>query len=356
MTQIPTLDSHHLAAQIKDWAKELGFQDCRLVKPNVDTYVEDHKAWVDAGLHGDMTWLENNQDLRYNPEQLHPGTQTIVVVRMNYLPDDVATESILDVPGVAYVSRYSLGRDYHKLIRKRLTQLGQRIAEKVALSRSDFRAFVDSAPVLERQLAEQSGLGWIGKNTLLLNEKAGSWFFLGELFLNLSLPYDPVTDTRRCGSCTACLDVCPTDAFVSPWQMDARKCISYLTIEYAGSIPESLRAPMGNRIYGCDDCQIFCPFNKFAQTTEEKDFHPRHELDEIELLKLWQWNEQQFLKNTEGSAIRRIGYQQWLRNLAIALGNSGNKEVIEKLLAKKAEANEIAREHIDWAVAQLEKL
>ena len=356
MTQIPTLDSHHLAAQIKDWAKELGFQDCRLVKPNVDTYVEDHKAWVDAGLHGDMTWLENNQDLRYNPEQLHPGTQTIVVVRMNYLPDDVATESMLDVPGVAYVSRYSLGRDYHKLIRKRLTQLGQRIAEKVALSRSDFRAFVDSAPVLERQLAEQSGLGWIGKNTLLLNEKAGSWFFLGELFLNLSLPYDPVTDTRRCGSCTACLDVCPTDAFVSPWQMDARKCISYLTIEYAGSIPESLRAPMGNRIYGCDDCQIFCPFNKFAQTTEEKDFHPRHELDEIELLKLWQWNEQQFLKNTEGSAIRRIGYQQWLRNLAIALGNSGNKEAIEKLLAKRVEANEVAKEHIDWAVAQLEKL
>lgn len=340
-----------LAEQIRQWALDLGFQQPRFVRPDVSDYAQQHLDWLAKGMHGEMSWLERNQELRLHPEHLVPDTKTILCVRMDYLSQDVATEELLQQPQKAYIARYSLGRDYHKLMRKRLTDLGKKIDRE--LTQMGYRAFVDSAPVLERQLAEKSGLGWLGKNSLLLNEQAGSWFFLGELFMTLELPVDPPQEQRRCGSCDACMQVCPTDAIVEPGVVDARRCISYLTIEYAGSIPRDLRPLMGNRIYGCDDCQIFCPFNKFAQPTLERDFQPRHALDDSTLEELFGWDENTFLKNTEGSAIRRIGYQQWIRNLAIAIGNSEQTEMIEPLRNKRAECSDVVQEHIDWAIDRL---
>lgn len=352
MNTIPVVNFEQIADSIRQWAIEAGFQDVRFVKPDVSRYVETHKRWVEAGYHGTMTWFENNQELRYDPTELVPGTQTIVMVRMDYRPDEPDLQTLLDHPTQAYVARYALGRDYHKLMRKRLTQLGKRISEQI--EPLGYRAFVDSAPVLERQLAERSGMGWLGKNTLLLNAKAGSWFFLGALFLSIELPADSPSDAIHCGSCRSCMDVCPTQAFVEEGVMDARRCISYLTIEHDGGIPEPYRAAMGNRIYGCDDCQIYCPFNKFSDATQEQDFQPRHNLHQAELIELFLWTEQEFLKRTEGSAIRRIGYERWLRNLAVALGNSQDERAKSVLLSKRSEVSEMVGEHIDWAVAQLE--
>jgi epoxyqueuosine reductase len=270
---------------------------------------------------------------------------------MDYLPEGADPQSVLADGAQAYVSRYALGRDYHKLMRGRLAKLAKRI--EAELGKGHYRAFVDSAPVLERALAENAGLGWIGKNTMLINEKAGSWFFLGEIYTDIPLPADAPQETEHCGSCRACLDICPTNAFIDPWVLDARKCISYLTIELDGSIPESLRTSMGNRIYGCDDCQIVCPWNKFAQQTSEPDFAPRHALDTIGLLECFSWDEEIFLKKTEGSAIRRIGHERWRRNVAVALGNApSSPDVIDALTAALDDPSGQVREHARWALSQ----
>ncbi|AJQ94384.1 tRNA epoxyqueuosine(34) reductase QueG [Gynuella sunshinyii] len=352
MSQISALNLDLVKDQIKQFASELGFQACSFSVPDVSVYADLHKQHIDSGYHGTMLWLENNQHVRYDPRLLVDGVKTIVSVRMNYRPDSVTRmRELLSQPDKAYVARYALGRDYHKVMRNKLQTLGEKINTELEATR--FRAFVDSAPVLERELAEQSGLGWIGKNTLLLNEQAGSWFFLGELFLTLELPPDPSVSGKHCGSCQQCLTECPTGAFVGAGVLDARKCISYLTIEHDGTIPESLRPLMGNRIYGCDDCQIVCPFTKFSQLTEELDYQSRHALDEPSLADLWHWNEQQFLDRMQGSPIRRIGYEKWTRNLAVAIGNSGEWGWVDMLLQKLGEVSPMVDEHIDWAAGRL---
>lgn len=349
----------NLAQQVKTWAAELGFQQSGIT----DTAVADHEdrltQWLAEGYHGDMQWLAENMDKRMHPEQLVPGALRVISVRMNYLPGDTQQIQTLTNPNKAYVSRYALGRDYHKLIRKRLAQLAERLQRAVIEHAGsegkavNQRPFVDSAPVLERPLAAKAGLGWVGKHTLILNQEAGSWFFLGEILTSVPLPVDQETAQNRCGDCTACLKVCPTDAFPAPYQLDARRCISYLTIEHQGAIPNEFREPIGNRVFGCDDCQAICPWNKFAKPTDEVDFKPRHGLENSDLLTLFQWSEEEFLKNTAGSPIRRIGYQRWLRNLAVGLGNApNNAEIIAALRARRPEVSELVQEHIDWALAQ----
>ncbi|SBS32672.1 Epoxyqueuosine reductase [Marinomonas spartinae] len=344
-------DLTNLANQIKHWAVEFGFADARIVAPDLEQYKEGFKKWLDNGYHAGMDYLANHGDMRFHPEQLHAGTRRVISLRMHYLPQSVETVERLKTKEKAYIARYALGRDYHKLIRKRLNQLAKKIQE--VIGDHGYRAFVDSAPVLERQIAEQAGMGWIGKNTLLLTPKAGSWFLLGEIFTNLPLPVDQPTRTRHCGSCSACLTQCPTDAFVEPWVLDAGKCISYLTIEHKGPIPVELRSKMGNRIFGCDDCQLVCPWTKFAKHTEEDDFQPRHDLDSADLITLFAWDEETFLKNTEGSPIRRTGYENWRRNIAVALGNAPyNKETIDALKKGLVSSSELVNEHIHWALKQ----
>ena len=350
-----TIQVQHLAELIKHWANELGFAQCGITGTNLSTEAQPLDEWLNEGMHGDMAWLGEHRDKRLDATLLHPNTQRIISVRMDYLPADVETLSILDNPKKAYIARYTLGRDYHKLMRKRLKQLGQRI-ELHLQEEVVFRPFVDSAPVLERPIARNAGLGWIGKHTLLLSREAGSWFFLGELFINLPLPLDPPEEKGHCGKCTSCLDACPTQAFPKPYILDARRCISYLTIEHKGSIPEEFRKPMGNRIFGCDDCQLFCPWNRFAQHSQEDDVKPRHQLDNVDLITLFQWDENTFLKRTEGSAIRRTGYDGWQRNIAVALGNSnGGKEVIDALTCRlqDPDCSALVAEHIRWALNQL---
>jgi len=342
-----------LANDIKNWAKELGFQQCGITDCDLSSEKKHYTSWLEQNFHGEMSYLENHLDKRFEADLLVPGSQRIICVRMDYLPPSTEALNNLSNDEQAYVSRYTLGRDYHKLIRKRLTELGKKIDKTVG--GNAFRAFVDSAPILERPLAEKAGIGWRGKHTLILNRSAGSMFFLGELFIDLPLPIDPPETENHCGKCTACLDVCPTNAFPEPNVLDARRCISYLTIELKGSIPEELRPLMGNRIFGCDDCQLICPWNRFSNFTEEQDFHPRQKLDKSSLLELFEWTEEEFLKRTEGSAIRRTGYIGWLRNIAVALGNSSGGELIEAALQKKLEyPSEIVREHVEWALKQLQ--
>lgn len=351
MSSLSELELQQLAQDIKSWALEFGFSECRIVDPELEQYREGFQAWLDKGYHGEMEYLANHSDLRFSPASLHSGTQRVISLNMAYLPESVETVKRLQTKDKGYVARYALGRDYHKLIRKRLTQLAKKI--ELAVGEHGYRAFVDSAPILERQIAEQAGMGWIGKNTLLLSPKAGSWFLLGEVFTNLPLPVDKPTAKRHCGSCSACLDKCPTNAFVEPWVLDASKCISYLTIEYDGVIPEELRSKMGNRIFGCDDCQLVCPWTKFAKHTQEQDFQPRHNLDNEDLLTLFKWDEDTFLKNTEGSPIRRTGYENWRRNIAVALGNAPTRiDIIEALEDAKSTASEKLRIHLDWALSQ----
>jgi epoxyqueuosine reductase len=267
---------------------------------------------------------------------------------MDYLSLDTQPLKILKSPDKAYISRYSLGRDYHKLMRQRLAKLAKKIDD--ACQGHQYRAFVDSAPVLERAFAQKSGLGWFGKNTMIINRKAGSWFFLGEIYTTLPLPISEPYETEHCGKCRACLDICPTQAFTGPYQLDSRKCISYLTIEYKGSIPVELREKMGNRIFGCDDCQLICPWNRFAKATQEQDFSPRHHLEQADLIELFNWDETTFLKRTEGSAIRRAGYESWLRNIAIGLGNAhGSDAIINALKQRLDDPSSIVREHVQWA-------
>ncbi|MEX0606150.1 MAG: tRNA epoxyqueuosine(34) reductase QueG [Marinobacter sp.] len=338
-----------LTDDIRRWAAELGFDELGITLPDVGLHADRLQHWLDEGLHGEMAYMEDHGDKRYTPASLVPGTLRVISVRMDYLPGPDSPKEALGDREKAYISRYTLGRDYHKLIRKRLATLAKRIDE--AVSGFDYRAFVDSAPVMERALAQRAGLGWIGKNTMLLNRKAGSFFFLGEIFTNAPLPVDKPYEAEHCGRCSACLDLCPTNAFPSPHRLDARRCISYLTIELKGSIPEELRALMGNRVFGCDDCQLVCPWNRFSKPTKEDDFQPRHQLDNSELATLFLWSEEEFLKRTEGSAIRRTGYQGWLRNLAVGLGNAPSTiPVIEALKARADHPSELVREHVQWAL------
>ena len=345
-----------LAGRIKTWGRELGFQQIGITDCHLEQHGERLDAWLEAGYHGDMTWMEAHGDKRWRPELLEPGTLRVISARLDYLPPDTEPVRVLKDSHKAYVSRYATGRDYHKLIRKRLAHLAQQIDRFCTEHglESHGRAFTDSAPVMERALAEKAGLGWIGKNCMVLNSDVGSWFFLGEIYTNLALPVDQSEQPNQCGDCSACLKVCPTDAFIGPYQLDARRCISYLTIENKGAIPEELREPMGNRVFGCDDCQIICPWNKFAKPTAEADFHPRHGLDDGELVSLFGWSEEEFLEKTAGSAIRRIGYERWQRNLAVALGNAEpTAAIIAALEQQLPQAGALVAEHIEWALARL---
>lgn len=340
-----------LAETLKVWSKELGFQALGITGVDLGEHPDYLQKWLDAGYQGTMDYMDRHGEKRHKPHALVPGTCTVLSLRMDYLPAGADPEKILASSEKAYVSRYALGRDYHKLMRSRLAKLAKRIATE--LGGGEFRAFVDSAPVLERAIAERAGLGWIAKNTMLINDKAGSWFFLGEIYTDIPFPKDPPKIDKHCGSCEACLDVCPTQAFVAPYVLDARRCISYLTIEHKGSIDEALRPLMGNRIYGCDDCQIVCPWNKFAHITKEGDFAPRHSLDDIELIDLFAWSEQTFELQTQGSPIRRIGYERWLRNIAIALGNATTTEgVVAALEQRRKDPSPLVREHVEWALSR----
>jgi epoxyqueuosine reductase len=345
-----TLDFNQLALDIKSWGIEIGFQEIAITNIDLTKYEHHLSSWVENNYHGAMGYMAENFGKRCHPEQLLPGTSRVICARMDYAQDAENSFDPLKSDSKAYISRYARGRDYHKLIRKRLQKLAARIQE--ATGSFGYRAFVDSAPVLERALAEKSGLGWIGKNTMLINKRAGSWFFLGELFTDLPLPIDEQGE-EHCGSCSACIDVCPTNAFVKPNLLDATKCISYLTIELRTSIPEEFRKSMGNRIFGCDDCQLICPWNKFMNITSEDDFRPRHNFDDVALVKLFSWTEEEFLENTAGSAIRRIGYKCWLRNIAIALGNATtDPEIILALSLRKTDSSAMVREHVEWALLQ----
>ena len=340
-----------LATSIKQWGKQLGFQQIGISDLSLDKHRQHYLEWLDKHQYGEMRYMYDQQDLRLNPDKLHPNTCRVISARMDYLPENVETVKLLNHKQKAYISRYALGRDYHKLIRKRLSQLADKIAEQAGTYTQ--RPFVDSAPVLERAFAEKAGLGWIGKNTMLINKQAGSWFFLGELFTDLPLPVDKPVTEKHCGSCRACLDICPTQAFNGEFELDARKCISYLTIEFKGSIPVKFRTAMGNRVFGCDDCQLVCPWNKFSQHTGENDFKPRHNLDQADLLTLFLWSEEEFDKNTQGSAIRRTGYECWLRNLAIGLGNGVKTDSVINGLRSRQNYSPLVAEHVEWALGQL---
>ncbi|HET8711821.1 MAG TPA: tRNA epoxyqueuosine(34) reductase QueG [Spongiibacteraceae bacterium] len=347
-----------LVADIRRWGAELGFQQIAITDTDLAQHGAHLQQWLRDNFHGEMAYMADHGAMRWTPAELLPGTLRVISARMDYLPGDDEPQTVLDDPNRAYISRYALGRDYHKVMRKKLAALAARIDDAIGADRTmaephNYRALVDSAPVLERGLAQKAGLGWIGKNTMLINSKAGSWFFLGEIYTNLPLPIDPPQQSEHCGSCTACLDICPTQAIVAPHRVDARRCISYLTIELKGSIPVEFRRAIGNRIYGCDDCQLVCPWNKFAHHTHEADFAIRHSLDNISLIEAFAWTEQEFLDRTAGSPIRRIGYERWLRNIAVALGNAPYREnVIKALFARREHSSELVREHVEWAIAE----
>lgn len=344
-------DGPALLAEIRAWARELGFAQLGVSDVDLREHEAHLQRWLAAGYQGEMTWMAAHGSKRSRPAELVPGTCRVLSLRMDYLPDGSDPEAVLADPEKAYIARYTLGRDYHKLLRKRLAQLAKRIETRVG--GGHYRAFVDSAPVLERALAERAGLGWIAKNTMLINSDAGSWFFLGEIYTDLPLPTDPIQTTKHCGSCRACLDICPTQAFVGPFELDASRCISYLTIEHKGSIDPELRPLMGNRIFGCDDCQLVCPWNKFAQPTGQQDFQPRHGLDDAQLVDLFLWDEDTWARSTEGSALRRTGFERWLRNLAVALGNApGTPEIIAALESRLSYPSELVHEHVLWALEQ----
>ncbi|MDP2716400.1 tRNA epoxyqueuosine(34) reductase QueG [Rheinheimera sp.] len=345
-----TTDYAALAQQIKQWAKELGFAQLGITGVSLPDAERQLQKWLAAGYHGEMDYMASHGMLRARPAELLPGTLRVLSVRMDYLPQGAGFATNLADPTQAYISRYALGRDYHKLIRNRLKQLGERINQQVA--ELGYRPFTDSAPVMERPLAQQAGLGWVGKHSLLLNNEAGSWFFLGELLVNLPLPID-TPHPGDCGSCVACITSCPTGAIVEPYVVDARRCISYLTIELKGAIPEQFRPLIGNRIYGCDDCQLVCPENRAAPLSIEGDFQRRPQWQSQSLLSLFAWQQHEFLSYTEGSAIRRIGYERWQRNIAVALGNAPYQvEIMQALTTKLDSASELVAEHIHWALAQ----
>ena len=354
MTAIILPGVETLAGQIKDWGRELGFGAVGIARAAVPEDEAWLKRWLALGRHGDMDWMARHGTRRSRPADLVPGTVSVVSVRLDYLPPEVApAEAVLADRSLGYVSRYALGRDYHKVLRRRLQRLADRI--ETAVGPFGYRVFTDSAPVLEKALARDAGLGWIGKHTNLLARDAGSWFFLGEIYTDLPLPADAAPGAH-CGSCTACLDACPTAAIVAPYELDARLCISYLTIEHEGAIPASLRPALGNRIYGCDDCQLVCPWNRYAQLAATRDFRARDNLDAPALADLFAWSEAEFLARMEGSAIRRIGYQRWLRNIAVALGNAAPDERARAALAARADdPSALVREHVAWALDRHEQ-
>jgi epoxyqueuosine reductase len=343
------IDGVALLARIREWALELGFGAIGVADIDLSTAEPGLAAWLEAGFHGEMDYMLRHGMKRARAAELVPGTRRVISARLDYWPAAADAQAVLADGSLAYVSRYALGRDYHKVLRKRLQQLAERIATAVPHA---FRVFTDSAPVLEVELASRSGLGWRGKHTLLLERNAGSYFFLGEIFTDLPLPLDAPAEAH-CGRCTACIDACPTAAIVAPYQVDARRCISYLTIELKGAIPEDLRPLLGNRIYGCDDCQLVCPWNRFARLTAEGDFAPRHGLDSAALAALFAWSEADFAERTTGSPIHRIGYERWLRNIAVALGNAPSApEVLAALQSRLEHPSALVREHVGWALAR----
>ncbi len=345
------IDFGRLAARIKAWGGELGFDKLGIAGIELEEDEAHLLNWLQEGRHGAMDYMQRHGSRRARPRDLQPGTVRVLSARMNYFPADArdAWEVLRDAES-GYIARYALGRDYHKLMRMRLQKLADRI--EVEIGPFGYRAFADSAPVLEKALARNAGLGWIGKHTLLLDRDAGSWFFLGEMYTDLPLPVDEPS-TEYCGTCTRCIDICPTRAITGPKQLDARRCIAYLTIELKGAIPVELRPLIGNRVFGCDDCQLICPWNKFARPTREADFAPRHGLDGATLVELFSWSEEQFLRKSEGMAIRRAGYEGWLRNLAIALGNAPRSPgIIEALQARANHPSALVREHVAWALEQ----
>ena len=344
------MDLDELAADIRAWGKELGFQQVGIADTDLSRCAPDLRRWIARGLHGTMGYMARNVDKRLHPERLVDSTIRIVSARMDYMPGG-ALPPLPQNDGSAYVARYALGRDYHKTVRRRLARLAERINARVA--GGSYRAFTDSAPVLEKPLADKAGLGWIGKNTLLLNEDAGSMFFLGEIYTNIPLPVSAAKAPDQCGACKACINVCPTGAILGPRRLDARKCISYLTIENKDAIPLQLREGVGNRVFGCDDCQLVCPWNRYAKKTAEADFAPRHGLDDASLAELLGWDEATFTTKTEGMALRRVNYRQWVRNLAVAAGNAPfAEELIDLLRRRREDADEMVTEHIDWALAR----
>ena len=348
-TPKPPPSLQQLAHRIKAWGAELGFDQVGITDTNLAEDEAHLLRWLQAGRHGAMDYMARHGSKRSRPGELVPGTRRILSVRMQYLPPRARdARAVMDDPGAAFLSRYALGRDYHKVLRKRLQTLATRMEAEIGPF--GYRAFVDSAPVLEKALAQKAGLGWIGKHTNLLSRRWGSWYFLGELYTDLPLPVDP-PGSAHCGSCRACLDACPTGAIVAPWELDARRCISYLTIEHPGPIPEDLRPLLGNRIYGCDDCQLVCPWNRRAAHTRERDFDVRHGLDDPEAIALFAWDEATFLERTAGTVIRRLGHERWLRNLAVALGNAPTRpEVIRALEARRHHPSPLVREHVHWAL------
>ncbi|MCX7096433.1 MAG: tRNA epoxyqueuosine(34) reductase QueG [Methylococcales bacterium] len=360
MSKADPQDMSSLALQIKQWGKELGFGQVGIADTDLRVAEGHLQTWLANNYQGEMDYMQRHGLKRSRPALLLEGTLRVISVRLDYLPESAnAMPQNLSDPTAAYISRYALGRDYHKLMRQRLQKLLEKIQAAILSGSQErdpaMRCFVDSAPVLEKALAEKAGLGWIGKHSNLINRQAGSWFFLGEIYTSLALPVDKPASSH-CGSCKACLDICPTQAIVAPYQVDARRCVSYLTIELHGSIPIELRPLIGNRIYGCDDCQIICPWNRFANFTGEKDFNPRHQLDTQQLLDVFSWSEETFLAKTEGSAIRRIGHDRWLRNCAVALGNApSSKIIIEALKPKLGHHSEMVREHVEWALVQHNK-
>lgn len=352
---MPTvIDHQRLAADIKQWGHDLGFARLGIASTELGEDETRLINWLGQGRHGEMQYMKRHGTKRSRPPELVPGTIRVISARMDYWPSQSTdARTLLESPNLAYISRYALGRDYHKVLRRRLQSLATRIEHNVGPF--GYRAFVDSAPVLEKALARNAGLGWIGKHTNLLSRDAGSWFFIGELYTDLPLPLDAVTD-EHCGTCVACIDACPTGAIVAPYQLDARLCISYLTIELRGSIPVALRSQIGNRIFGCDDCQLVCPWNRFSRRSVEQDFQPRGEIDGATLVELFGWSAQQFDQRTLGSAIRRVGHEGWLRNIAVALGNAPTSgEVIAALKEREYHASALVREHVVWALAQHEE-
>ncbi len=345
-----------LAKNIKQWGKELGFQAVGITDTDLSLAEQRFNDWLDQQMHGDMEYMSRHGSKRTRPAELELGTLSIISVRMDYFPEDPEHAiALLEHPDKGYIARYSLGRDYHKVIRKRLQTLATKLEQKIGSF--GYRVFTDSAPILEKPLAEKAGIGWIGKHSNVLQEKTGSWFFLGEIFTNLALPLDTPA-INHCGNCRKCMDVCPTQAIVKPYVVDSRRCISYLTIESHRPIPETMRPLMGNRIYGCDDCQLFCPWNRFSQQTVESDYFARGDLANPELVALFLWTEEEFLSQTQGTAIRRIGHESWLRNIAVALGNAltktldstQKKAIIDALLSRQEHPSDLVKEHVLWAL------
>lgn len=344
-----SINLHELVENIKKWGSELGFQHIGICDVDLALHEAQLQHWLDAGYHGEMDWMARHGMMRARPDELFPGTLRVISARMDYLPPNAGFALTLNNPNLGYISRYALGRDYHKLVRNRLKKLGQRIEQEIG--NLGYRPFVDSAPILERPLAQKAGLGWTGKHSLLLDENVGSWFFLGELLIDLPLPVDKPKQ-NKCAKCVACITSCPTGAIVADTIVDARRCISYLTIELNGSIPIEFRQAIGNRIYGCDDCQLVCPYNRGAEITQEADFHARAHLIQQPLTTLFGWSEEYFLTQTEGSAIRRIGHEKWRRNIAVALGNAPYDAKIIAILDAAKGASVMLDEHINWAISQ----